>query len=105
MCAGDNGGTSVGPDDVLAAGAIADAVLRQGRAAVEPTEGARAALHLYRSWHGREERALRDSPHGRGLLALGLGEDVAFCARTDPYRAVPALARNDEGRLELRPLP
>ncbi len=104
ICAGDDGGTSLSPEDVLGAGAIADAVRSQPDTAVEPTDGARAALDLWRAWRGREETALRAAPHGRDLSALGFGEDLAFCARTDAYRAVPALARDEEGRLVLEPL-
>jgi 2-phosphosulfolactate phosphatase len=105
VCAGDDGGTSVSPEDVLGAGAIADAVCSQRGTAVEPTAGAQAALDLWRAWREQEEGALRASPHGRELISLGLGEDLAFCARTDAYRVVPALASDEEGRLVLRPLP
>jgi 2-phosphosulfolactate phosphatase len=105
VCAGGNGGTSVGPEDLLGAGAIADSVCRQRRTAVEPTDGARAALHLYRAWRGREENALRATPHGRELTALGLGEDVAFCAQSDAYRVVPGLVRDEGGHLALEQLP
>lgn len=104
VCAGDDGGPSVGPEDLLGAGAIVDAVCRQRRTAVEPTDGAGAALDLYRAWRGREESAFRATPHGRELIALGLGEDVAFCARRDTYRVVPSLAKDEEGRLVLKPL-
>jgi 2-phosphosulfolactate phosphatase len=105
VCAGEEGGTTYAEEDVLGAGAIVDAVvnLRRGQPmAADLTDEARAALEHYRAQRGREETALQETAHGRDLLALGLGHDLAFCARRDRFAAVPRLHRGEGDRLVLR---
>jgi 2-phosphosulfolactate phosphatase len=104
VCSGDEGGTAFSLEDALGAGAIVDAILGLGRGAprLELSDAALAALTLYRAHQGQEQAALRASRHARDLEALGLGEDLSFCARRDAFAAVPCLQRDDDGRLVLR---
>jgi 2-phosphosulfolactate phosphatase len=106
VCAGEEGGSAFAEEDGLGAGAILDVIVdtaRRRSAALELTDETRAALEYYRTQRGREEAALQETAHGRDLLALGLGQDLAFCARRDRFAAVPRLERDEKGRLVLRP--
>jgi len=105
VCAGEEGGSTFAAEDALGAGAIVDAIVdssRRSPTASETTDEARAALEYYRAQRGREETALRETAHGRDLLALGFGQDLAFCAQRDSLAAVPCLQRGEEDRLVLR---
>ncbi len=107
VCAGDEGGTAFSLEDALGAGAIVDGVvgLGQERPRLELSDAALAALALYRAHQGQEQAALRATSHGRDLEALGLGEDLAFCAQRDTFASVPYLARDEEDRAVLRSYP
>jgi len=112
VCSGDDGGTAFSLEDALGAGAIVDAIVGLGREApprrapvrarLELSDGALAALTLYRAHQGQEQAALRASSHARDLEALGLGEDLSFCARRDAFATVPYLRRDEKDRLVLR---
>ena len=112
VCSGDEGGTAFSLEDALGAGAIVDAILGLGREApprqapvrarLELSDGALAALTISRAHQGQEQAALRASSHARDLEALGLGENLSFCARRDAFTAVPHLQRDAEGRPVLR---
>jgi len=105
VCAGEEGGSAFAAEDALGAGAIVDAMVGPGRrwpTALEPTDEARAALEDYRAQRGQQETTLRETAHGRDLLALGLGQDLAFCARRDRFAAVPRLQRGEKQRPVLR---
>jgi len=107
VCSGDEGGTAFSLEDALGAGAIVDAVVGLGREApvrarLELSDAALAALTIYRAHQGQEQAALRATSHARDLEALGLGEDLSFCARRDAFAAVPYLQRDEEDRPMLR---
>jgi 2-phosphosulfolactate phosphatase len=105
VCAGEEGGSTYAGEDTLGAGAILDAVValrRRQPMAADLTDEGRAALEHYRAQRGREEAALQETAHGRDLLALGLGRDLAFCARRDRFATVPRLERGERDRLVLR---
>jgi 2-phosphosulfolactate phosphatase len=112
VCSGDEGGTAFSLEDALAAGAIVDTVVGLGRetpprqapvrARLELSDGALAALTIYRAHQGQEQAALRATSHARDLEALGFGEDLSFCARRDAFAVVPYLQRDEEGRPVLR---
>ena len=107
VCSGEEGGTAFALEDAVGAGAIVDAILSLGREApvrarLELTDAALAALTVYRAHQGQEQAALRASSHARDLEALGMGEDLSFCARRDAFATVPCLHRSDDGRLVLR---
>lgn len=104
VCSGDEGGTAFSLEDALGAGAIVDAIVGLGREAprLELSDGALAALTIYRAHQGQEQTALRASSHARDLEVLGLGEDLSFCAQRDRFALVPYLQRDEEGRPVLR---
>lgn len=90
-CAGRHGGFSL--EDTVCAGLI---VSRLG-AGWRLGTGAAAALGLYGAYAGDLGRALRESPHGRYLVEIGLGEDLAACAGVDRYDLVPRRRGKDFG--------
>jgi 2-phosphosulfolactate phosphatase len=104
VCSGEEGGSTVSLEDIVGAGAIVDAVLDVQRGASRPelTDAALAALTVYRADQDHEHAALRGSRHARDLESLGLGEDVAFCARRDAFTAVPYLSMGTDGPPVLR---
>ncbi len=105
VCAGEEGSSAFAAEDALGAGAIVDAIVDSSRrwpTALQLTDEARAAVEYYRAQRGREETALEETAHGRDLLALGFGQDLAFCARRDKFSAVPCLERDERERLVLR---
>ncbi|KPK22034.1 MAG: hypothetical protein AMJ76_01025 [Dehalococcoidia bacterium SM23_28_1] len=105
VCAGEEGGSAFAAEDTLGAGAIVDAIVDPGRrwpADLQLTREARVAVEHYRAQRGREEATLQGTAHGRDLLALSLGQDLAFCARRDRFATVPRLQPGDEGRPVLR---
>jgi 2-phosphosulfolactate phosphatase len=112
VCSGDEGGTAFSLEDALGAGAIVDAIVGLGRetpprrapvrARLELSDAALAALTIYRAHQGQEQAALRATSHARDLEALGLGEDLSFCAQRDRFASVPHLQRDEEDRPVLR---
>lgn len=94
VCAGTDG--TVTAEDVLAAGAILDAVLGDDPAA-ELDAAARAALAAFRAAAGASDpeaalgAAFRRSPGGANLVALGMEADLPLCAALDAIALVPRL--------------
>jgi 2-phosphosulfolactate phosphatase len=82
-CAGRHGGFSL--EDAVCAGLL---VNRLG-AGWRLGDGAAAALGLCGTYGRHPGRALWESPHGRYLTELGLGDDLADGAAVDRYRLVP----------------
>jgi 2-phosphosulfolactate phosphatase len=106
VCAGRGHGRYFSLEDAYAAGALVDSLLSQARpAGLRPRlwNDALAALRLYRSYRGRALTCFRQADHGRSLIDLGLGHDLAFCARTDVSTAVPRLRRGEDGLLRVVP--
>ena len=95
LCVGHDGCAAL--EDVLCAGMILHR-LWSGRAPSGLADGARIALTQYRSVHSRLARSLFNCAHTQRLIALGFGDDVAYCARVD---AIPLLPRYDENLLIL----
>jgi 2-phosphosulfolactate phosphatase len=88
VCAGREGRFSL--DDAYTAGAIAEAVTAHlaGRALCRTTDAVLAAETLYRSWP--DAAALfRLTAAGRNVLAIGLEEDLRYCAVPDCSQLVP----------------
>ena len=104
VCSGDEGGSAFSLEDALGAGAIVDAIVGLGRETprLELSDAALAALTIYRAHQGQEQAALRATSHARHLEALGLGEDLSFCAQRDRFASVPHLQRDEEDRPVLR---
>jgi 2-phosphosulfolactate phosphatase len=94
VCAGTDG--AVTAEDVLAAGAILDAALRDAPAD-ELDAPARAALDAFRrAVQAADPRAalvaeFRRSPGGANLVALGMEADLPVCAALDTSGVVPRL--------------
>lgn len=88
VCAGREGGFGI--DDAYCAGYLASRLL--DHAPYDLTDGAAAALKLYRS----EPDTLGVFTHataGQNVIRLGLVADVAYCAERDTSGAVPRLGR------------
>ena len=47
------------------------------------------AVALFEQWQNRLPQLLRYAHHGRGLAALGCGEDLDYCAQIDSVNVVP----------------
>lgn len=81
-------------DDTLAAGALLDALLQNGRElAGDSDDQPLIALDLFRHVGAdapRLARDLRRSQGGRNLAAIGLAADIDFCARFDAAPVIPA---------------
>jgi phosphosulfolactate phosphohydrolase-like enzyme len=57
----------------------------------DPSDAARSALRLWRSYSDPLS-AFRDSASGRRLLEIGHAEDLDLCARVNGSEVVPRLA-------------
>ena len=84
VCAGVKGEFAM--DDAYVAGRIAE--LLEG----EPTDAAVAAMRLRESFASGEE-GLGASQSARNLVAAGLEDDIAWCARESVLDVVPRLTR------------
>jgi 2-phosphosulfolactate phosphatase len=88
VCAGREGRFSL--DDAYTAGAIADAAvdLLGDRTPCGLTDAVLAARSLYRAWPDAA-MVFRQSAGGRNVLAIGLEEDLRYCAVPDCADLVP----------------
>lgn len=86
-CAGTRG--EFGLEDAACGGLMVRLAQRSWPDA-ELDDAAEAARRLYESLGGPLE-AVRASSHARGLVELGLGEDVLFCGQVDVTGVVPEL--------------
>ena len=103
VCAGLQRGAAFSLEDSVAAGAIVDAV-REVDDAVNMTDSAWAAYHLWRFYRGDAARVFRHATHGRALVELGFIDDLAYAAQLDASSTVPVLFDEDGVRtLRLRP--
>lgn len=88
VCAGREGRFSL--DDAYAAGGIVVAVAEQlaGRVSYTPTDAMLAARSLYHMWPDPLE-VFRQTAGGRNVVAIGLEEDLRYCAVQDASDLVP----------------
>ncbi|MDA1000158.1 MAG: 2-phosphosulfolactate phosphatase [bacterium] len=87
-CSGRNGGYC--EEDTVAAGLLLQKVIYHlGEGHIELSDTARAALGTAKSAEEDLGRMLRESWWGKHLASLGLGEDIAYCARQDWTEVVP----------------
>jgi phosphosulfolactate phosphohydrolase-like enzyme len=85
-------------DDAYCAGRLAE--LLGG----EPTDAAAAAMRLARSFPDAKE-GLAASQSARNLVAAGLADDIAWCARESILDVVPTVVGlHGGGAVELQPL-
>jgi 2-phosphosulfolactate phosphatase len=92
VCAGVQGAFAM--DDAYCAGRLAEEL------GGDPSDAAVAAIRLARSFSSREE-GLAASQSARNLVAAGLEEDIAWCARESALDVVPRLARMLDGAAEI----
>lgn len=87
-CAGREGRFSL--DDAYTAGAIVDAALIDSTGGVwlDLTDAAQAARTLYQAFPDAEA-VLRTTRAGENLIAIGLAEDIPYCADRDRSALVP----------------
>lgn len=92
MCAGTFGRFS--SDDVLCAGAIADAMISlQPTLRSELDDLSRMALDLFDRHRDNPLNALADTMHYRRLIELGLSEDIRYCMQRNLLAVVPQYAQ------------
>ncbi len=88
VCAGREGHFAL--EDGACAGALVLA-LRERVGRLTLNDAALAASALAKPYRERPLAILRSSGGGKALAALGLGEDLEFCAAVDRYELVPEL--------------
>jgi 2-phosphosulfolactate phosphatase len=88
VCAGREGRFSL--DDAYTAGAIAESAAEYlaARSPCRTTDAVMAATALYRSW-ADASAVFRLTAGGRNVIAIGLEEDLRYCAVTDSSDTVP----------------
>ncbi len=86
-------------DDTLAAGLFVDRLVRLGAA---PGPEALFALERYEAARDDLPAGLARTEHGRRLIDLRFGDDVALCGTLDQYHVAGVLGVED-GRPVLRP--
>lgn len=87
VAAGWRGGFSL--EDTICAGAIACALRVERDSDCAGDDESIAAMALFEQWQTRLPQLLRYAHHGRGLAALGCGEDLDYCAQLDCVNVVP----------------
>ena len=88
VCAGKEGRFSL--DDAVCAGHIVRAVLDRAAAPVTLADGAVAARDLA-AVHAVTADMLAGTAAGQALVEVGLGSDLALCARADRHQIVPMM--------------
>ncbi|MBK7403973.1 MAG: 2-phosphosulfolactate phosphatase [Phycisphaerales bacterium] len=90
LCAGTDGGVSM--EDALTAGALVESLGGEG-IGMSGDDTARLCLEAWRAAASSGEAgvldAFRRSAGGRNLLELGMGSDIALCARADWLDVAP----------------
>jgi 2-phosphosulfolactate phosphatase len=84
---GDEGAFSL--EDVVCGGMLIDLMAKKCHTPIGLTDASSSAGILYQRFKRNLLEALRLSKHGRDLEAMGLGEDLFYCARTDLTDLVP----------------
>ena len=87
VAAGWRGGFSL--EDTICAGAIACALSVERDSDCAGDDESIAAMALFERWQTRLPHLLRYAHHGRGLAALGCGQDLDYCAHLDSVDVVP----------------
>ncbi len=88
VCAGKEGRFSL--DDAVCAGHLVRAVLDLAAGPVALADGAAAVRDLAAA-HEVSAEMLMGTAAGRALAEVGLGADLALCARTDRHQIVPMM--------------
>lgn len=101
VCSAAYGGSTFVLEDALGAGAIVDAALRLPDPP-RALDAARFARNAYVA-AGDISDAVASAYHAADLVRMGLGEDVAYCARLDVSSVAPVVERGEDGMLRIRP--
>jgi 2-phosphosulfolactate phosphatase len=96
-CAGTH--DQFGIEDAACAGLMVHRLLRDDPSA-ELDDAAESVRRLYESY-GNPVDAVQAAHHARGLHAIGLGDDVLFCAQLDVTGVVPELNEGSPWPLHL----
>jgi 2-phosphosulfolactate phosphatase len=88
LCSGREGRFAL--EDTLAAGFMGSLLLERGDWELA-NDAAKAARLLYNSYAPRLEETVRDCDHGRYLISLGFGDDIASATALDGNGVVPVL--------------
>ncbi|MBI4534735.1 MAG: 2-phosphosulfolactate phosphatase [Ignavibacteriae bacterium] len=92
LCAGKNGMFSI--EDSVCAGMLVHKLVSDSSFDVELSDGALAALTLYKSFGKNIQKMIKGSEHGKYLAEIGFGEDLKVCASVDTVPVVPQLVGN-----------
>jgi 2-phosphosulfolactate phosphatase len=93
-CSGQTGRFSL--EDTVCAGLLVARLREIGVRNLDLDDGAMGAEALHQLHRSDILRCLMGASHGRYLLDLGFGEDIAVCARVDALAVVPVVR---EGRI------
>ncbi len=94
VCAGREGGFSL--EDAVCAGALIARLWEVSEHAEPATDSAYAAQAMWDRYKADPAMALWQSDHGKYLISLGFGADLATCAALDTVAVVPTIK---DGRL------
>ena len=89
VCAGREGGFSL--EDAVCAGALIARLWEVSEHAEPATDSAYAAQAMWDRYKDDPAMALWQSDHGKYLISLGFGADLAICAVVDSLTVVPKL--------------
>lgn len=79
-------------EDTVCAGAIASALIEQGKLTLGDISGndeVIGAIALYSQWQDNLVEMFNRSSHGQRLLKLGCDEDIAYCAKNNILEVLP----------------
>lgn len=96
VCSGREGGFSL--EDAVCAGALIARLWEVSEHAEPATDSAYAAQAIWDRYKDDPTMALWQSDHGKYLISLGFGSDLATCADVDGLPVVPILR---DGRLTI----
>lgn len=88
LCAGKNEEFSL--EDTVCAGMLIDLLTKRLASRLyELSDSALGAAKLYSAYKKDLLKMMRDSEHGRFLVSLGFGSDLADCAAVDKHKILP----------------
>jgi 2-phosphosulfolactate phosphatase len=104
FCSAAHGGSNFVLEDALGGAAIVDAALKYDPS-VQASDAALFSRGAFLAAESRIGDAVASAYHAAELAEIGLGDDVAYCARLDVSGVAPLLTRGDGGELLLTDAP
>ena len=92
ICSGRNGMFSM--EDAVCAGMLLHRLADDESSGLTTSDGAQAALALYKSYGKNILKMIRNTDHGKYLETIGFGNDLALCAGVDTVPVLPLLDGN-----------